>query len=158
MRRKKFERRKKTFEEVCQLKPEDIHFDVDTGIVLYMEPTRLWPLGELIQKFYQINDGLNPIVFKLVSDESESIPEKDWYAVMYGGWHIRIVRGRATDGPHSCQLWYKSMSMKKNFWIATLQLMAFYFNEEEMLTALLTAIANKEFYMTDTDRDKLITI
>jgi hypothetical protein len=161
MRRKKYERRpkrQKTYEEVCRLEPNDLLFNEETGIVIRMEPDRLWPLGELLQKFYSINEGLKPIAFKLVEDDAQSIKEKIWYAVMYAGWHIRIEQGSETGGPHQCQLWYKSMSMRKNFWVATVQLMAFYFNEDEMCVALLLAIDNKEFFMTDEDRDKCITI
>lgn len=160
MRRKKFERRKKTYEEIIQLGPDDLFFNEDTGIVLRMEPApeTLWPLGELLQKFYTANEGLNPISFQFVEDRSQAIAEKNWYAIMYRGWHIRIEEGSETSGPHICQLWFKSQSMRKNFWIATLQLCAFYYNREEVLAALLQAIANREFFMSDDDRDKCITV
>lgn len=160
MRRKKFERRKKTYEEIIAFGPNDLFFNEETGIVLRMEPAplSLWPLGELLQKFYQANQDLRPIAWELVDDPQQAIAEKNWYAVMYRGWHIRIVIGRETSGPHRCELWFKSTSMRKNIWVATLQLMAFFYNGDEMLAALLQAIANREFFMSDDDRDKCITV
>ena len=160
MARKKFERKKKTFEQVCKWNENDLYVNEDTGIYLYMEtaPEHLFALGDLFYKFYLRNEGLQPITFQLVKDNSQAIEQQDWYAVMYGGWHIRILEGRSRSGPHQTQLWYKSHSMKKNFWVATLQLEAFFYNENEMREALLKAIAERQFFITDQDRDVLITL
>lgn len=151
-------KRRKTLQEVLELKPNEIWVDENTGIVLYLEsPLRLWTGSELIAKFYLINEELNPISFIMVQDVGQAWGEKDWYAIMYGGWHIRICKGSETGGPHQTQLWFKSSSMGPH-WIASLQLMGFYFNEEEMKASLLSAIANKEFFMSDEDRDRTLTI
>lgn len=152
-------RRRKTLEEVLQLKDDEIWVDENTGIVLYMEPIlRLWTGRELIDKFYDFNKDLQPITFQLVTDEGHAWAEKDWYAIMYWGWHIRIIKGSDTEGPHQTQLWFKSTSLRKAFWIASLQLMGFFYNEEEMKTNLLLAIDQKEFFMTDEDRDMTLTV
>ena len=126
-----------------------------------MEPARLWTLGELINKFYQANEGLDPIAWEQVEDQGSTLKIKDWYAVMYRGWHIRIVKGYATEGPHQTQLWFKTPGMTcppKNIWVATLQLMGFYYNSDELKANLLQAIANREFFMSDDDRDSTTQI
>lgn len=151
-------RRKKTLQEVLELKNNEIWVDEQTGIYLYLEENlRLWTGSELIAKFYEINKDLNPISFVQVIDYGHAWAEKDWYAIMYAGWHIRICKGSSTEGPHQTQLWFKSQTMGPH-WIASLQLMGFYYNEGEMKVNLLLAIKNKEFYMSDEDRDKTLTI
>lgn len=155
-------RRQKTLAEVLASEPNEIWCDENTGIYLVLEPARLWTLGELLEKFYQANRGLKPIAWQMVEDIGSAIKTKDWYAVMYRGWHIRVVAGsNKTEGPHACQLWFKTpgiSSPRKNIWIATLQLMGFFFNENEMKSNLLEAIKNKEFYMSDQDRDSTTEI
>lgn len=145
--------RQKTFAEVSKLEPEDTYLDEETGFYLYLDnsPT-LKTYEQMLAGFYRANEELDPIAFVLTEDGSSAFNVKDWYAVMYRGWHIRIVKGDQTPGPHQCQLWYKSGTEKKNHWIATLQLMAFFFNEEEVKAALLKAIAEKEFYLSDRER------
>lgn len=153
-------RKQKTIDQICVWSADDLFLNEETGFYLYMEPapTRLWPMGDLLNRFYEINEDLNPIAFKLVEDLAQSISGKDWYAVFYASWHVRIVEGRSKSGPHQTQLWFKSQSMRKNFWIATLQLEAFYYNEQEMLAALLEAVKTRAFYISDTDRDICITV
>jgi hypothetical protein len=160
MRRKKFERKRKTYAEVIARQDEgEIYLDEETGIQLLMSnPAPAYAMGELLMRFYQANEGLRPITFQMLEEGGESLPQKDWYAIMYRSWHIRIVLGSETGGPHQTQLWFKSQSMRKAFWVATLQLMAFYYNKNEVLEALLTAIENKEFFISDTDRDIIITV
>ncbi len=156
-------RRRKTLQEILQPEPNEIWCDENTGQYLVMEAARLWTLGELLNKFYYIHrGGLKPIAWQLVEDTGAAIKTKDWYAVMYGGWHVRIVAGsNRTEGPHACQLWFKTPGItgpRKNLWIATLQLMGFYFNSEEMKTNLMAAIKAKEFYMSPQERDSTTEI
>lgn len=143
--------------------PEPTEFctDYETGVYLTLQPARLWTLGELLNKFYAANEDLAPIAWDLISDGAASIAVKDWYAVMYRGWHVRIVKGSETEGPHQTQLWFKTpgiTSEPKPIWIASLQLMGFYFNSDQMKEALLLAITNKEFYISDSDRDSTTEI
>jgi hypothetical protein len=154
-------RKPKTLEQVCAPAPNEFHFDFNTGIYLTLEPVRLWTLGELLNKFYDANHELNPIAWEQVEDHASSITEKDWYAIMYRGWHIRIIKGYATEGPHQTQLWFKTPGMTcppRSIWIATLQLMGFFFNSDEIKANLLAAIANREFFMSDSDRDSTTQI
>lgn len=152
-------RKPKTLEQVLELEENELHVNPDTGIVLYMENTqqRLWTWSELLHRFYEMNHDLMPIAFALVADGAQSWAEKDWYAILYGRWHIRIVKGSETEGPHQCQLWLKSESMNQAFWIASLQLMGFFYNEEEMKTNLMEEIKQKNFFMTDEERDRTLT-
>lgn len=149
-------RKPKTLEQICAPAPNEFHFDYQTGIFLTLEPARLWTIGELLNKFYEANHDLQPIAWSLVDDQASSVKVADWYAVMYRGWHIRVIRGSETEGPHQTQLWFKTPGMTcapKNIWIASLQLMGYYFNSDQMKEALLAAIAGREFYLSDQDRD-----
>lgn len=152
-------KRIKTLEEILELKEDEIWVDPETGIVLILEDNtlRYFSCGELLIKFYERNKDLFPIIFQLVSDLGQAWAEKDWYAIMYGGWHIRIIKGPSTEGPHQTQLWFKSQSMGPQ-WIASLQLMAFFYNEIEVKTNLLKSIEDREFFMSDEDKEKSITI
>lgn len=158
--RKTGPRKPKTFADLlAKHDPNEIYFNPDTGIQLIMEDNApALAFGELLMKFYRANEGLNPIMFQLIEEPNAAIAQKDWYAIFYRAWHIRIVQGSSIAGPHQTQLWFKSESLKKNFWVATLQLMAFFFNEGEMRAALLAAIEAREFYMSDKDRDIVITV
>lgn len=132
------------------MEPEQGEFYVneDTGYFLTLE-YNMRTYKQMLEGFYRANcDVEKPIAFQLTEDGASSITVKDWYAVMYRGWHIRIVKGRETPGPHQCQLWYKSGTAKKNYWVASLQLMGFYYNEDEMRDNLMAAIKEQEFYMT----------
>lgn len=156
-KRKKFQRRIKTYEEVARPEKGEIWFDETTGLYLYVEPTMpLITYGQLLDKFYVANEGLSPITFQMVDDGGSAITQKDWYAIMYRGWHLRIFEGEEKPGPHSGRLWFKSSTMKRAFWIATVQLMFFYYNEEEALAAILTAVREKEFFLSEKERNYAI--
>ena len=155
-------RRQKTLAEVLKPQPNEIWCDENTGIYLTLEPARLWTIGELIAKFYEANEDLNPIAWELVEDYGSSVKVKDWYAIMYRGWHIRIIAGQnQSEGPHQTQLWFKTPGLScpvKNIWVASLQLMGFFHNSDEMKANLLLAIKQHEFYMSDSDRDSTTEI
>jgi hypothetical protein len=115
-------------------------------------------LGELLAKFYRLNEEQQPLVFQFIEDPRQAIPEKVWYAVMRGSFFIEIIEGRNKPGPHQTKLWFRTFSHpQKSHWIATLQLMAFYFNEAEVREALLKAVADREFFMTEQNRERMIT-
>lgn len=156
-KRKKFQRRVKTYAEIIQPEKGEIYFNEETGIYLFTEPSMpLMTYEQLLAKFYVANHELRPISFKLVNDGYGDFEQKDWYAIMYRSWHARIMEGEEKPGPHSCQLWFKSSQMKKAFWIATVQLMFFFYNEEEAIESLLTAIREKEFYLSPKEKDYVI--
>jgi len=116
-------------------------------------------MGDLLAKFYRINEDQQPLGFKLVEDDRQAIREKFWYAVMRGNFFIRIEQHQSTEGPHRCELWFKCFSPPKDaHWIASCQLMGFFFNEEEMKIATLQAISQREFFMLPSNRDKPITL
>jgi hypothetical protein len=112
-------------------------------------------LEDLLSKFYRINWDQPPLVLQLI-DHTTPFPEKVWYAVMRGNFYIEVIKGRNHEGPHQVKLWFKSFTTKQTFWIATLQLMAFYFNENEIKEALLKATAEGEFFMLPSNRRRAI--
>lgn len=137
-----------TLGEILRPDPDDLWFDKESGLYLELE-YKMVTYKKMLEGFYRANgDVEKPITFTQVEDLGSAIHSKDWYAVMYRGWHIRIFQGPSLPGPHSAQLWYKSGTEKKNHWIATVQLMGFYYNEEEMLAALMQAIKDKEFFLS----------
>lgn len=144
--------KKAKFTEVA---PESdvLYVNDSTGICLFVDrENEMRTYEQMLAGFYRANADLNPIAFEKVDDVGSAIATKDWYAVMYRGWHIRIISGKETPGPHSVQLWYKSGTEKKSFWVATLQLMAFFHNEEEVKEALLQTIRDQEFYISPKER------
>jgi hypothetical protein len=160
MRRKflKRKRKVKTFEEILELHGTEFYL-TENGIVFYLENVGIGEqiyLGELLAKFYRLNEDQAPLVFRFLNDPRQAIPEKVWYAVMRGNFYIEVIEGRDKAGPHQTKLWFKSFTDRKSHWIATLQLMAFYYNEDEVRETLLKAIANREFFMSDQTRDKAI--
>lgn len=152
-------RRKKTLADVVALQGTEYWQD-ERGITLSLVDTmqdQMIYLGDLLGKFYRINEGQNPLVFTLMDDKAQAIPEKVWYAVMRGNFYIEIIiNTRSTPGPHQTKLWFKSFTTKETFWIASLQLEAFYYNETEMQEALIKAIEAREFFMTEKEREKAI--
>ena len=166
-RRKSRPRRQKTYEEIMAPKPNDLHTTDQFGIVIELYDTienKVMTIGELVAKFYRVHlkqeaheDRLNPVAFKLVEDPRSTVTDtKYWVAAMYAGFHVNIYRGPDTGGPHSAQLWYRSVYDHKRYpeWIATLQIMGFYFNEEEILNDLMRAIEEREFYISPTDKER----
>jgi hypothetical protein len=158
MPRRKHERKQKTFGEVAAMTGTDF-YQCSNGITFYLEDIAMDSmiyLGELLAKFYRINEDQPPLVLTLLDDPRQAIPEKVWYAVMRGNFYIEVIEGRSKSGPHQTKLWFKSFTDKKTHWIATLQTMAFFFNENEIREGLLKSIAAREFFMLPANRDKAI--
>jgi hypothetical protein len=152
-------KRQKTYAEVCELQSNEFWLSEDTGIVLYFEDTMVGQqiyLGELLAKFYRINEDQPPLVFQFMENTNAPFPEKTWYAIMRGNFFIEIIEGHRKEGPHQTKLWFQTFTDRKSHWIASLQLVVFYFNETQVREALLKAIAEKEFYMTPENRDRAI--
>jgi hypothetical protein len=62
-----------------------------------------------------------------------------------------------SHGPHRCRLWFRSFTPPiQTYWVASVQLMAFYFNEEEIRNAIKLAVDQREFFMLPANRDVLI--
>lgn len=111
-------------------------------------------MGDLLAKFYRINEGQNPLVLRLMDEPSNLIRgEKIWQIVMRGNFYIRIESNKETHGPHPTQLWFQSFGEKKNYWLASMQVMAFFFNEEEIKAAIITGVDQKEFFMLPQNTD-----
>lgn len=154
-------RKTRTYEDVTRLEGTEF-YQLEDGVTFYLEniavDSQIY-LGDLVARFYNINEEQNPLFFKLLEDASQSIPEKTWHVAMRGNFFIDIEKNfYGTEGPHRTRLFFKTFSKPQvNHWIASLQLMAFYFNEEQMKAALLLAIANREFYVAPDDINKTIT-
>lgn len=156
MQRRK--RRIKTYAEVATLQHGEFYLSESTGVYLYFEDTMVGQqifLEDLLDKFYRINYEQPPLVVQLM-DGHEAIPEKVWYLVMRGNFYVEVIKGRNHEGPHQVKLWFKSFTTKQAFWIATLQLMAFYFNEKEIKDGILRAIFENEFFMLPSNRKRAI--
>jgi hypothetical protein len=154
--RRKHQRRRKTFEEVSAMNGTDF-YQCDNGITFYLVDTEMEQMiymAELLQKFYRINEDQPPLVIQLMDNKWQPFPEKTWYMVMRGNFYIEVIKNQATEGPHQTKLWFKSFTDKKVYWIATLQTMAFFYNEQQIKESLLKAISEREFYMLPANRDK----
>lgn len=151
-------RKQKTFEEVSAFEGTEYHATSD-GVYFSLEPA-MEPIamGELLTRFYNRNEGQNPLVQMLVSDIYSPVANtKIWQIVMRGSFYLDIESNQATAGPHRCRLWFRTFTPPiKTHWIASTQLMAFYFNEEEIRNAIKTAVDQREFFMLPSNRDILI--
>jgi hypothetical protein len=111
-------------------------------------------MGELLAKFYRINEEQRPLVMRLIDEPAGLIRgEKIWQIIMRGNFYIVIEANKESHGPHPTQLWFQSFGDKKNYWLASMQVMAFFFNEEEVRQAIMTGVATKEFYMLPANVD-----
>lgn len=160
--RKRRPNRTKTFADVTRLEGTEFH-QLENGITFYLEDTavdRMMCCGDLLGRFYEFNEGQQPLHFGLIEDRTQSIPEKVWHVIMRGSFYMDIEQGRELEGPHRCRLWFRTCfaQHKQNHWIASLQLMAFYFNEQQMKDALLAAMTAKEFFMLPSNLDKPIIL
>jgi hypothetical protein len=145
---------------------EYVHHPTVIGVVMELHEKKadqMITLGDLVEKFYRIHlptdthdERLNPIAFRLIDENRESISDKAWYGVFYGGFYVYIARAHKLHGPHVAQLWFKSFTTKLAWWVATLQLVAFYFNENEMREALMSCIERKEWYVSSNEAKKAI--
>lgn len=132
------------------------YYQNEEGITFRTESTHMdamVTLGDLMAKFYRFNEEQSPLVFSLQEDKSQAVREKIYWVVMRGSFYCDIEKGRDIEGPHCCRLWYKTFykdptsGLGTNYWLASLQLMGFYFNEEQMKVAFLAAVAAQEFFM-----------
>src|SRR6266487_1788672 len=82
-------KRQKTYAEVCELEGNEFFLSESTGIVLYFEDEMVGQqiyLGELLAKFYNINEDQPPLVLRFIENPYAPLPEKTWYAVMRGNF------------------------------------------------------------------------
>jgi hypothetical protein len=49
-------------------------------------------------------------------------------------------------------LWFQTFGDKKNYWLASMQTMAFFFNEDQMREAIMAGVDTKEFFMLPANR------
>jgi len=125
--------------------------DTDSGIAFRTEDEsydRMITMGELLAKFYRLNRQQKPLVAILVDEPSKLIHgEKIWQMVMRGNFYIVIEQNQSISGPHPAKLWFQTFVTKKNIWLASMQVMAFYFNQDQMVAAIRQATDSREFYM-----------
>jgi hypothetical protein len=153
--------RQKTFWEISQLQGTEYYLN-DEGIVFYLMDEvedRMVSIGDLLTKFYTLNEEQQPLVFRLIDDKDAPLRgEKLWQIVFRGSFIVEIESGHEKQGPHRCRLYFKSFSQNKAHWIATLQLMAFFYNEEQMKNALLESVSKQEFFMLPQNKERPITL
>lgn len=151
-------RKQKTFDEVATLQPNEYYATPD-GIYFSLEST-MEPIamGELLTRFYNRNEGQNPLVQMLQPDVHSPVANmKIWQVVMRGSFYLDIESNQETHGPHRCRLWFRTFTPPiKTIWLASVQLMAFYYNEEEIRNAIKQAVDQREFFMLPSNRDILI--
>jgi hypothetical protein len=143
--------RQKTLEEVSQLEGTEYHLDTDSGVAFRTEDesyNRMITMGELIAKFYRLNRQQKPLVAIIIDEPSKLIHgEKIWQVIMRGNFYIVIEQNQSISGPHPARLWFQTFVTKKNIWLASMQIMAFFFNEEQMVAAIRQAVDGREFFM-----------
>lgn len=151
----------KTFADVSTLTGTE-YYQTDEGVTLRLEDRnydRMTTMQEVLDKFYLLNGDQQPLVFRLVDEPSGLVRGDKVYHIMFrGSFVVQIEQGHDKSGPHRCRLYFRSFTENKAHWIATLQLMAFFFNEAQVKETLLTEIANKTFYMLPANRERPITI
>ena len=152
-------RKQKTIYDLTKLEGTE-YYQLDDGVTFRLEDTgvdAMIYMGDLLGKFYRINEGQNPLVMRLIDEPSQLIRgEKIYQLVMRGNFYMDVEQGSELGGPHRCRLWFRSFTTKQNHWIATLQVMAFYFNLDEMKAYICHSIDQHEFYMLPENRDKPI--
>lgn len=148
--------RKKTFEEVTRLEGTE-YYQTPEGVTFRTEDIgydRMISMGELLEKYYRINEEQPPLVVALRDEPSQLIRgEKIYQVVMRGNFYIIIESNQSTSGPHRCMLWFKSFTDHKQHWLASCQMMAFFFNEAEVRQQIMELTAKKEFFMLPQNAD-----
>lgn len=137
-----------------------------TGVSVFFEESyRLVTMGKLLEKFYHHNHWDTfpspPISTKLVNDRDIKNPEKEdgWWLMYYGGFHVLVEQHYNSHfGPHVAKLRYKSSAVPRIYWIATLQLPCFFFNEETILANIFVAIRDRKFYQNPAESDKQVVL
>lgn len=154
--RKSGPRRRKTYEEVSRLEGTE-YYQTPDNITFRTEDVgydRMISMGDLLEKFYRINEEQPPLVVVLVDEPSRLIRgDKIYQVVMRGNFYIIIEPNQSTSGPHRCMLWFKSFTDKKQHWLASCQMMAFFFNEAEVRQQIIELTAKKEFFMLPQNLD-----
>lgn len=154
-------RRVKTFDDVTTLTGKEYYQD-EEGVTFRVEDTaydHMITMGELLAKFYRINEGQPPLVMHLIDEPSRLIRgEKIWQIVMRGNFYIIIESNQSHGGPHPTKLWFQTFGDKKNYWLASMQAMAFFFNEEQMRQVIMTGVDTKEFFMLPENKDVPISV
>lgn len=148
--------RQKTIEDLTRLEGNE-YYQTPDGITLRLEDigyNHMITMSQLLAKFYRINEGQRPLVIHLTEEPGSIIQgDKIYQIVMRGNFYLRIEPNKERFGPHRCQLWFKSFTDKKQHWLASCQLMAFFFNEKEIDQAIRTAVDQKEFFMLPQNAD-----
>jgi hypothetical protein len=146
---------------LLELGDKELQVDVATGVRISVEPveTKVF-MGELLDKFYNRNDEQPPLVFRLTEEPNPVVANsKFWQCVMRGSFVIEIEQGRELGGPHSAKLHFRNFTPPvKATWLASCQLMAFYFNENQMREELMRAVHTREFFMLPKNRDIAIDL
>jgi hypothetical protein len=149
-------RRPKTFADVSELKGNE-YLQIDGGVTFRVEDTaydQMITMGDLLARFYRINEGQRPLVMNIIDEPSNLIRgEKIWQIIMRGNFYIIIESNKESHGPHPTKLWFQSFGDKKNYWLASMQTIAFFFNEEEVRQAIMTGVDQKEFFMLPQNND-----
>jgi hypothetical protein len=154
-------RKPKTFYDVTHLTGKE-YYQLEDGVTFRLEDTavdKMIYMGDLLGKFYRINKEQNPLVFHLIDEPSQLIRgEKIYQVIMRGNFYMVVEKGHELGGPHRCCLWFQAFSTKQNYWIASLQIMAFFFNADEVKTYICNAVNQQEFFMLPENRDKPIVL
>ncbi len=106
-------RRKKTFDEIIELKEDQTYvsgapYYVAFTMVDKQKEDSMVSYAELLDRFYDLNRELYLLAFKSIQESHNGFTESNWYAVCYGRFYIRIeCHHKRLHGPHRCQLFYK---------------------------------------------------
>lgn len=157
-------RKEKIYERITDKDIEFVTYDV-------MEDHRI-TIAELIEKFYRIHllqptkywgkkrsvlETVPPVVFMLQEDQEFQIIEKYWVAIFRGHFAVEIRKHeKEKDGPHIAKLWFQSFTDNKRHWIATLQIVEFFYNEEAMKAALMKAVEEREWYVAPAEANRSV--
>jgi hypothetical protein len=119
-------------------------------------------LGDLLAKFYQHNyyeyAPVQPIAVHMEAGETEG-REEGWWFVYYHRFLIHIEQHYSSKwGPHIARLLYKSEYAPRIHWIATLQIQAFFFSEEELSLHLFSAIRHRRFFIAPFDAKRIVIL
>jgi hypothetical protein len=154
-------RRPKTFADVTNLVGNEYYQDPE-GVTFRVEDTaydHMITMGELLAKFYRLNEGQRPLVMRLIDEPSRLIRgEKIWQVIMRGNFYLLIESNQSHGGPHPTKLWFQTFGDKKNYWLASMQTMAFFFNEDQMREAIMVGVDSKEFFMLPANRDIAVSV
>lgn len=127
-------------------------------------------LAQMLQRFYDDFDPTEPLTYDPlgVVYNPEDANGKRFYSfdneqvVVFAyrrGFYIVVEKHwRYMEGPHSTKLFYKCHQIKDTIWIATLQLNGMFYNEEAMLSAVILAVINQEFYQSEKSANEIVML